>query len=402
MRGRTIAGVLAVGAVCGGVWLYTHRTPTAGGAEKPVAGGAGARVVPVVAAPVTQRDVAITLDGLGTATAANTVTVRSQVDGRLEKVLFREGQEVRRGDLLAQIDPRLFEIQRHQAEGALARDQATLKNAKLNMERFEDLRKRNLVPQQQVDDQGTLVGQAEGAVAIDRAALENARLNLDYARITSPIDGVTGVRLIDAGNLVHASDQTGIVVLTQLDPIAVIFTLPQDDLPAVSEQLRKGTLDVQAFARDGKTRLGSGHVLLIDNQINQNTATIRIKALFPNPHRALWPNQFVKAQLLLTTLKDVLVVPATAVQRGPEGLFAYVVGQDQTVTAQKIEVERTQGDLSIISKGLAEGDLVVVDGQAQLRPGAKVQARVLGTQPARAEQGSQEGASPKSRKGRPQ
>lgn len=339
---------------------------------------AAARPVPVTAVAVAQQDLPIYLDGLGTVTAFKTVTVRSQVDGKLEKVLFREGQEVKRGDVLAQIDSRPFAAQLHQAEGALARDNSQVENGKLNLERYTTLRGQNLVSQQQVDDQKAAVGQSEGAVAVDKAQIETARLNVEYSRITSPIDGVTGVRLIDEGNVIHVSDQGGLVVITQIDPIAVIFTLPQDDLARVMPRLREGKLTAFAHDRAGGTLLGTGELTVLDNQINQATATLRLKAIFPNPQRKLWPNQFVKTRLLLTTKKDAIVIPAAAVQRGPKGTFAYVVGSDQTASPHPIEVELLTGESALIGKGLAAGEMVVIEGQNQLRPGAKVALRGSG------------------------
>jgi multidrug efflux system membrane fusion protein len=284
--------------------------------------------------------------------------------------------------VLAQIDPRPFQVQLEQARGALTRDAAQLRTARLALARNRELLREKLVSQQDVDNQEAAVGQFEGAVHIDQAQIDSARLNLDYARITSPIDGVTGVRLVDPGNLVRASDANGIVVLTQLDPVAVLFTLPQDYLPQVAQQMDLGALAVEAYSRDGNTKLGSGELLVIDNQINQNTATMRLKATFANPQRVLWPNQFVKARLLLTVRKGALVVPTTAVQRGPEGTFAYVVGPDQTVQPRPVEVELTQGDVAAIARGLSPGDVVVADGAAALRPGAKVAPRPAAARPA--------------------
>jgi multidrug efflux system membrane fusion protein len=337
---------------------------------------AQARVVPVVAVTAARRDVPIYLEGLGNVLAFRTVTVRSQVDGRLEKVLFAEGQAVKRGDVLAQIDPRPFQIQLHQAEGALSRDNSLLHDNQVNLARNKTLREQKLVAQQQVDDLQGTVGQYQGAVAVDQAQIDTAKLNLDWARIISPIDGVTGVRLVDPGNIVHASDQNGIVVVTQLDPIAVLFTLPQDDLPTVAKEMRGGaTLQVEAYSRDGATRLGEGKLLLIDNQINASTATIRLKAQFDNPDRLLWPNQFVKARLRVTTRKGALAVPQMAVQRGPQGLFVYVVQGDLTAAQRPVEVEQNAGDLALIAKGIDPGEQVVVEGQNQLKPGAKVSLR---------------------------
>jgi multidrug efflux system membrane fusion protein len=332
----------------------------------------------VTAAAVARRDVPIFLDGLGNVTAYRTVTVRPQVDGRLDQVLFREGQAVRRGQALAQIDPRPFQIQLHQAEGALARDQAQLRNAQLNAKRNRQLAAEKLIAQQQVDADVALVGQLEGAVQIDKAALSAARLNLEYARIAAPIDGVTGIRLVDPGNVVRASDPNGIVVITQLDPIAVLFTLPQDQLTPVSEQLTRGPLAVEVHGREGSSLLGRGELTLIDNQINQATSTIRLKAVVPNPRRRLWPNQFVKVRLHLTTREEALVMPATAVQRGPNGAFVYVIGDDMTAAARPVEIGAIQGDVAIVAQGMLEGERVVVEGQNQLRPGSRVIVRDQG------------------------
>jgi len=389
MRRRIIAA-LGVVLVAGTIW-FVRRS---GQKQPPSAGAAQAqqRPVPVVTAQVQQRDLPIYLDGLGTVVAAKTITVRPQVDGRLDSVVFREGQVVRRGEVLAQIDPRPFQVQLEQARGALTRDAAQLRTARLALARNLELLREKLVSQQDVDNQEAAVGQFEGAVRIDQAQIGSARLNLDYARITSPIDGVTGVRLVDPGNLVHANDANGIVVVTQIDPVAVLFTLPQDYLPQVAQQMELGTLTVEAFSRDGSVKLGSGELLVIDNQINQNTATMRLKATFANPQRVLWPNQFVKARLLLTVRKGAIVVPSTAVQRGPEGTFAYVVGPDQTVQPRPIEVEMTQGDVAAIARGLSPGEVVVADGAAALRPGAKVAPRPAAPRPAQPPSGRAIGA----------
>ena len=373
MRRWIVLAAVVVLVAAGTIWFVRRR-----GGQKPppnAAAQAQQRPVPVVTAQVQQRDLPIYLDGLGTVVAAKTITVRPQVDGRLDSVRFREGQVVRRGEVLAQIDPRPFQVQLEQARGALRRDSAQLRTARLALARNLELLRDHLVSQQDVDNQEAAVGQSEGAVRIDQAQIDSARLNLDYARIASPIDGVTGVRLVDPGNLVRATDATGIVVVTQLDPVAVLFTLPQDYLPQVAQQMELGTLTVEAFSRDGNLKLGSGELLVIDNQINQNTATMRLKANFANPQRVLWPNQFVKARLLLTVRKGAIVVPTTAVQRGPEGTFAYLVGSDQTVQPRPIEVELTQGDVAAIARGLSPGEVVVADGAAALRPGAKVAPR---------------------------
>ena len=292
------------------------------GKDKAGQGGADKRPVSVVATKAIARDMPVILDGLGTVTAFKTVTVRSQVDGRLDSVAFREGQFVKRGALLALIDPRPFSIQLHQAEGALARDQAQLHGGKVNLDRYTRVAKDKLIAQQQADDQGVLVGQLEGSVRTDEAQIEQAKLMLEYAHIRSPIDGVTGVRLVDPGNMVHPAEAAGIVVVTQIDPISVLFTLPQDELPRVQKAMAEGKPAVDALSRDGGSVLSTGTLEVIDNQINATTATIRLKAIFANPDRVLWPNQFVKARLHLGLRKGALVVPAVAVQRGPAGAFA--------------------------------------------------------------------------------
>jgi multidrug efflux system membrane fusion protein len=369
-----IVVVLVVGVI-GGVLWFRHSASSHAAATGP--GGAGSasrdgRSTPVIVAPVQRTDVPVFLEGLGNATPLATVTVRSQVDGRLDKVNFREGQTVKRGESLAQIDPRPFIIALHQAQAALARDTAQSKNAALNLGRYTNLRTQNLIPQQQVDDQQNTADQATAAIASDAAALDNARLQIYYAQIRSPLDGVTGVRLIDPGNIVHASDPGGIVVVTQLDPMAVLFTLPEDDLPKVSKELAAGPLTVEAYTRDEGMRVGVGKLELIDNEVNEATATIRLKAIFPNPGKALWPNAFLKMRLLLETRKGVLTVPAQAVQHGPDGTFVYVVGADDKVTVANVKVADTEDDKIVLSSGVSEGDSVVIEGQSQLRSGAKV------------------------------
>ncbi|HEX9050142.1 MAG TPA: efflux RND transporter periplasmic adaptor subunit, partial [Anaeromyxobacter sp.] len=365
-RRRIAVAAIAVLLVLAGIaWAVRHRSSRTD--VGPGGPGAQARPVPVVAAPVVRRDVPVSLEGLGTVVAFRTVTVRPQVDGRLDQVLFREGQPVKAGQVLAHIDDRPFQIQLRQAQGALARDTAQLESAKRDLQRYQELAKEKLIAQQQADQQVGAVGQLEGSVRVDQAAVESARLNIDYARITSPVDGVTGIRQVDPGNLVHQADPNGIVIVTQLDPIAVVFTLPQDALPQVAEAMSHGDLRVEAFSRDGTASLGSGKLELVDNQIVQATSTIRLKAILPNPKRVLWPNQFVKARLALSVQRGALVVPAAAVQRGPNGPFAYVIGADSTVSPRAIELASSEGDLAVVARGLEPGERVVVEGQGQLR-----------------------------------
>ncbi|HEX8793228.1 MAG TPA: efflux RND transporter periplasmic adaptor subunit [Polyangiaceae bacterium] len=370
---RVVLLVILALLVAGGIILVRSRSRAAAAAAAAAASAMQNRVIPVTTADVVQRDVPVWLEGLGNVAAFYTVTVKTQVDGRIDRVLFKEGQRVKKGDVLVQIDPRPFAIQLESAQAALARDQANLKNARLNLDRYKTLSQQNLIAVQQYTDQQASVDQLDAQLRSDQATIDAARLNLDYARITSPIDGVTGVRLVDPGNVVHASDQGGLVVVTQLDPIAVFFTLPEDDLPEINQAASGGAkLDVEALSRDGDKPLGKGTLSVVDNEINQQTATIRLKAIFDNPQSMLWPNQFVKARLHLQTRQNAIVIPAAAVQHGPNGTFAYVVGADQTAQVKPLDVLATQGDLAVIKSGVAPGDHVVIEGQAQIRPGAHV------------------------------
>ena len=376
---RLVVRLLIAAAAIAGVLLFVRsRTRADAKATATKDAAAAVRAVPVLVTGVEQRDVPVWLEGLGTVAAIQQVTVRAQVDGRLDEVFFREGQTVHKGDLIAQIDPRPFTVQLHQAEGALARDRAQLDSGKKNLVRYRALRETNLIAQQQVDDQIAAVGQIEGTVKVDLAAVESARLNLDYARVRSPIDGIVGVRVVDAGNLVRAADAGGLVVVAQLDPAAVLVTLPEDDLVRVNAALVRGEVTVEAWSRDGATRLGTGKLALVDNQINQATATLKLKAFVPNPEHKLWPNQFVKARILVDQYKSALVAPAAAVQRGPQGTFVYVVGEDKTAQLRLVEVALITGDTALLARGLSAGEQVVVEGQGQLRPGAQVAARPAG------------------------
>jgi multidrug efflux system membrane fusion protein len=277
------------------------------------------------------------------------------------------------------------------AQAALERDQAQLKNGQVNADRYKTLSQQNLIAVQQYTDQAATVAQLDGQVKGDQAAIDTAKLNLDYARITSPIDGVVGIRLVDPGNVVHASDTGGLVVLTQLDPIAVFFTLPEDDLPTISKAMAAGPLTVDAYSRDGATRLAEGKLLVIDNQINQATATLRLKAVFDNPQNILWPNAFVKARLHIATRRKAVVMPAAAIQRGPQGMFVYVATAEGTAAARPVEIALTQGEIAVVAKGVNVGDQIVVEGQAQLRPGAKIAAKPA---PASLASGSASGSPP--------
>ena len=368
--------IALIGALVGGcVWLFRSRAKAAATAAATAASAATNRTIPVLTAEVVQRDVPVWLEGLGNVSAFYTVTVKTQVDGRIDRVLFKEGQSVKKGDVLVQIDPRPFAIQLESAQAAMGRDQANLKNARVNLERYKTLTAQQLIAAQQMTDQQATVDQLDAQIRADQAQINSARLNLDYARITSPIDGVTGVRLVDPGNVVHASDQTGLVIVTQLDPIAVLFTLPEDDLAAINLAKGQGPPTVEALSRDGDKPLGRGKLAVIDNAINLQTATVRLKAVFDNPQQTLWPNQFVKARLELTTRRNAVVIPAAAVQYGPQGTFVYAVVPDGTAAVKPVVVEATQGEIAVIASGLSVGAQVVVDGQAQLRPGARVAAK---------------------------
>jgi multidrug efflux system membrane fusion protein len=372
---RIVLLLLLVVAIAGTYLLVRARSRAAASVAAAAASAAANRVVPVLTAHVAQRDVPVWLEGLGNVAAFYTVTVKSQVDGPIVAVKFKEGQAVKKGDVLVQIDPRPYTIQLQNAQAALVRDEANAKNARLNLDRYKTLSQQNLIAVQQMTDQQSMVDQLVGTVLTDQAQINTARLNLDYAQIKSPIDGVTGVRLVDPGNFVQTTDATGIVVVTQLDPIAVFFTLPEDDLEAIQKGMADGTLTVEARSRNGDEPLGEGKLAVIDNQINQATATIRLKAIFDNAKRLLWPNQFVKARVHTSTRTHAIVVPAAVVQHGPQGTFAYVVGADTTAKMAAITVDAIQGEIAIISKGLQAGQEVVVEWQAQLRPGARVSAK---------------------------
>jgi multidrug efflux system membrane fusion protein len=321
------------------------------------------RVVPVTAIQARKQDVPLFFDGLGSVVAFNTVTVRSRVDGELVDVAFQEGQSVAEGDLLAQIDPRPFEVQLRQAEGQLARDQATLDAARLDLERYESLASLKQITAQQIDAQRALVRQSEAAIQIDRGIIDNVRLQLDFCRITAPVSGRIGLRLVDSGNIVRANDPTGLAVIAQLQPIAIVFTIPQDEIIRVQRALAEsGKLPVEAYNRDFRTRLATGALLAIDNQVDPATGTVRLKAVFPNEDNALFPNQFVNARLLVETLVGATVVPAAAVQHGPDKDFVYIVQPDSTVLLRPVETGPAQGDLVAIASGIEPGEMVVLDG----------------------------------------
>jgi multidrug efflux system membrane fusion protein len=337
----------------------------------------GPRSVPVVAVPAHVGDMGVYLTGLGTATALNTVTVRSRVDGQLINVAFREGQLVHQGDLLAELDPRPFQVQLTQAEGQAAKDDATLKNTQLDLTRDQDLFAKGIIPKQMLDTQVSVVNQSAGALKSDQGQVESARLNLVYTRITAPITGRIGLRLVDVGNIVHATDQNGLVVITQLDPIAVVFTIAEDSLPDVLKR-RERTLDVDAYDRDLTKKLATGKLLTVDNQIDQTTGTVKLKAVFPNKDDSLFPNQLVNARLRLDTIPHVVIVPSAAIQHSPRSTFVYVVKPDQTVETRDVTIRLTDGDQTALTRGVTAADLVVTDGVDKLQQGTKVVVQPAG------------------------
>lgn len=363
-----LTGSVLILAISGIVWHFVEPPATAEVAPAAPAG------VPVVAGVAQEQDVPIYLTGLGTVQAFNTVTVRTRVDGELDKVAFREGQDVKAGDLLAQIDPRPFQAALDQATAKKTQDQAQLENAKRDLQRYAELGTKDFISRQTVDTQKSLVAQLTATVRADQAAIDSAQVQLGYTTITSPLAGRTGIRLVDQGNIVHATDTTGLVVVTQLQPISVIFTLPEDDFIEINQGLRQGPLKVVAYSEDDQTKLDEGTLELIDNQIDQTSGTIRLKANFPNPEHTLWPGEFVNAHLLLNVRHDATTVAATAVQRGPQGTFAYVIRPDATVEARSIKVAQIADNVALIDDGLQPGDRVVVDGQYKLQPGARVAA----------------------------
>jgi len=376
LRRRWGIGLLAVCLLAGGVYVFLTRSGEAQSRTAKQGASPPARSVPVVAAAAKTGDIGVYLTGLGAVTPLKTVTVKSRVDGELVEVRFREGQIVRSGELLAQIDPRPYEAQLIQAEGQMARDQALLKNAQIDLERYREMIKQDYIPQQQLDTQVYLVRQYEGVVKTDQGQVDNAKLQLLYSRITAPISGRVGLRLVDQGNIVHANDSNGLAVITQLQPITVIFTIPEDRLPPVMAKLKAGErLPVEAFDREQKQRLAVGSLLTVDNQIDPTTGTVKLKAVFPNEDNELFPNQFVNARLRLDVMHGATIVPTAAIQRGPQGAFVYVVKADQTVEIRAVTVGVTEGDEAAVNSGLSPEEAVVVDGTEKLREGSKVDVK---------------------------
>lgn len=380
--------VIAVALVAGGgYWWYSHSSASqaqpAEGADpsrgKGNRGGGrhgsamGAAMSPVQAADAIRQSVPQYLTGLGTVTAANTVTLRSRVDGDLIAIHFNEGQEVKAGQLLAEIDPRPYQVALIQAEGQLAKSKATLANAKRDLARYEKLAKTSLVSQQELDTQRALVSETQGTIKADEGSVASARLNLTYSRVTSPIDGRVGLKQVDIGNYVSSGDTTGIVVITQTHPIDLIFSLPENDISAILSAQKQGAVPVEAWDRSNKTLLTTGALLSMDNQIDTTTGTVRLKARFENQDDRLFPNQFVNARLKVSTLQDAIVIPAAALQMGNEGSFVWVVNSDNKVSKKIVTIEFQDSEKVVIKAGLEAGEKVVTDGIDRLTDGATVE-----------------------------
>ncbi|MFZ1053861.1 MAG: MdtA/MuxA family multidrug efflux RND transporter periplasmic adaptor subunit [Candidatus Sulfotelmatobacter sp.] len=339
---------------------------------------ASPRAVSVAVAKVEQREMPVYLVGLGSVTAFYTANIKSRVDGQIMRVNFQEGQIVKEGDLLILIDPRPYQVQLEQMQAQLFKDQASLRDARLNLDRYTTLIPSGSIAQQQVDTQKSTVDQLDGQVRTDQAQIDNAKLQLVYCNITAPFTGRVGLRQVDPGNIVHAADTNPMLILTQLQPIAVIFTLPEDQLPTVAQHMKNSTLLVEAYSRDYQTKLATGKLLTIDNQIDQTTGTAKLKAVFDNKDNQLWPNQFVNANLLLETRKNSTVLPTAAILRGPQGAFVYAVKTDKTVEARPVTISLTQGNTTVITSGVNPGDMVVTDGQDKLQTGSTIEPRNSG------------------------
>jgi membrane fusion protein, multidrug efflux system len=378
-RPAILVVLVAAGLGIGWYW-WAHRAP------QPAGRGATAQAAPqpVGAATIDKGDIRIVLNELGTVTPLATVTVKTQINGQLVDVAFKEGQVVKKGDFLAQIDPRPFQVTLEQAQGQLAHDQGLLQQAQTNLKRFQTLGRQDSIAQQQVDDQRYLVAQDIGTVQSDQAQVDSANLNLTYCHIVSPIEGQIGLRQVDAGNYVQTSDANGVVVITQMQPISVIFSVPEDNLPDIIQRLHTGaTLSVEAYDRANVRKLATGQLGTLDNQIDTTTGTLKLRAMFDNPDELLYPNQFVNARLLVNTMQDTVRVPVPAVQRGEPGTFVYVINANNTVSVRPVKLGPTDGGYAAVLSGLQPGDRVVTDGTDWLRDGAAVSVPAPGQTPGR-------------------
>ena len=367
-KSRAWVWIILLLILVGGVIAYQLHAHSQAASKDP----AGPPPVSVGVTTVQQKDMPYYLSGLGSVTAFNTVTVHSRVDGQLMRVNFQEGQFVKEGDVLAEIDPRPFQVALDQAQGQLAKDVASQNDAKVDLNRYQQLWQEGVIARQQLDTQQATVGQFDGAIQSDKAQIDNEKLELTYSRITSPISGRVGLRLVDPGNIVHAADTNGMLVITQVQPIAVIFTLPEDNIPQVISVMKKRQLTVEAYGRDNKELVGTGRLLTLDNQIDQTTGTLKFKSEFDNRDLSLWPNQFVNIRLFLDVRKNAIIVSTAAIQKGAQGSFVYLVGSNNLAQVRPVQVEFVEGNVAIISQGLSAGDQVVVDGADKLQQGAPV------------------------------
>jgi multidrug efflux system membrane fusion protein len=371
---RVLKRLLAVVIVAGAAVWGVHWCATGGSAKKDSAAKTNEVTVPVDVIDADRQDFPVFLNGLGVAQAWNTVTIRARVDGQIDKIDFQEGQMVKEGDLLLQIDPRPFQAALDQAVAKKALDEALLANSKHDLERYAKVGTL-AVSQQQIDTQAALVKQQEAQIKSDQGAIDNAQVQLAYTTITAPIAGRMGFRLVDRGNIVHANDQTGVAVITQIQPVAVVFTAPEEELARINAALQAGPLPVTALTSDGKTELDKGTLALVDNQVDIATGSIRLKAKFDNPDLKLWPGLTVATRLQIETLKNSVVVPDVAVQRGPDGLFVYVVGDGNKVEMHKAKVDVIEDGKAVISWGVAPGERIVTSGYYRLQPGTPVEIR---------------------------